>query len=430
MNSRLTNKTEVLSKLGTFWVKNTSREDPYGLPLVRAISRVLDEDGARAKMVESEMSLLGDERTKGNYSMSFFPADVYAIHSDTAEIAMSEGSVVLREFGDIVPRAMWTSNKTAHYVIQIPDRLKPISIRSELGELCVGVSFSTGPGWIRFYVSPHAAFPDRLMHIRCARERDLNILDYTLRVDDAYTALPYLAEYYRSAHSAEAFELALNEIAGRVIIANDAVITEVNYVDVSGTYVYTTSSEDVYRVAYEHFPLVVGDYVYKKQVIGKAIEVHSKSKYGNSTWWEPLFTGTARGNSISLQDLNPALPAVTILNEEVRFWAYEAAGATFHVRAEFTGDVGELNKYFAVVKQGELWADKYWNDVTGFVALNEEDDINGLAFMFTHALHNAVIIDIDIYKLGNTLADKIEHVARRELPIGCVPIIRKWSSVG
>lgn len=430
MNNRLNNKTEVLSKLGSFWVKNTSREDPYGLRLVRAISRVLDEDGARAKMLESEDALLGKERRKGNYSISFFPADVYPIPANTEEIAIVGGNVVLKASGNKVVKVAWEDAQTAHYVIQIPDKLKPTSIRSSFGELCAGISFSSGPGWIRFYVSPHAAFPDRLMHIRYSLQRDLALLDYTLRVDEAYSALPYTAKYYRDSHSANAFELALNELAGRVIVMTDAVVTEVKYVEASGAYVYTTSAGEVYKVSYEHLPLYIGEQIYAKQIIGKAVDVFAKSKSGTDTWWEPAFSGSARGNTLNVKDLNSALPSVTITNANVRFWAYEASGSSFHVRAAFTGSTAALNTYFRIVKQGELWSEKKWNDVFAFAALNAEVFTNGLEFMFTHALHNSLIIDIDTHKLGTFLSDKIAYVARRELPIGSVPIIRKWSSAG
>ncbi len=430
MNNWLNNKTEVLSKLGSFWVKNTSRENPYGFSLVRSISRVVDEDGARIKSVESENALLSHVRKKGNYSLSFFPDEVYPIDAATPEIALSGDDIVLASSGDVVPRMSWGYGQAAHYVLRIPELLKPLSIRSSVGELCAGVSFVSGSGWIRFFITPHLVFPDRLLHIRSAESVELNLLDYTLRVDDTYNPLPNLALYYRITHAAAALELALNELAGRVIIKNDCVVTEAKRILDSDTYVYTTNDGEVYKVAYSHFPLINGELLYKNQIIGKAIDVFAKSKSGVDSWWQPAFSGAARGNTLNLQTLNPALPDVTITNEEVRFWAYEAVASTFHVRAEFTGITGDLDKYFSIVKRGELWADKYWNDVLGFTTLLEEDDINGLDFMFSHALHNAVIIDIDTYKLGEYVSEKIAYIAKREVPIGSVPIVRKWSSVG
>jgi hypothetical protein len=397
---------------------------------VRGITRILDEDGARPKMLEAETALLGLPRKKGNFSLRFFPEDILPIAASTAEIAVSNKSIVLADSGDHVPAMVWEDAQTAHYVLRIPAGMRLLSIRSDLGELCAGISFTSGDGWLRFFISPHAAFSDRIIHVKSAEETELNLLDYTLRVDDAQTALPYLAQYYRMSHSAEALELALNELAGRTIIRRDCTVTEAKQVLDTDRYVYTTSDGEVYVIGYVHLPLVAGEQLYANQIIGKAVDVFAKSKSGSSGWWEAAFAGTSRGNSLSLQDINAALPAVTINNEEVRFWAYAAVDTTFHVRAEFAGTTGELNKYFNIVKQGELWAQKYWNDVLEFSSLLEEDDVNGLDFMFTHALHNALIVDIDTYKLGTALSDKIAYVAKREAPVGSIPIIRKWSSVG
>jgi hypothetical protein len=432
MNSRLKDKTGVFSRLGTFWSNNTSKTSTQGIDLIRSLSRLVDEDGARGNQQRTESWLMRAPATRYNFTLNIHHDEVIPIPAVSGEVYLDENNKFRYSIDDVlVPTDIdWDEGESMHYLWRVDPSIKLVCIQTTTQTLVNGVSFSRGLGWVRFFDSPIRMFPDRKIHVRAADIQDDPCHDYVLRVDPVNNGYVYLPLYYRNSHSSKALELALNEIAGRVIISEDCIIVEVQNLSYINKWVYTTDSGKVYVVDYSHTPISVGSLCYKDQIIGRAVEVYSRPSSNSGNWWSPHFSTTSRGLTLNLTDLNSALPDVKVQNANTTFTAYAAVGGTFHVKATLQGDSGDQNTYFNIVKQAELWTGIYWNDVLGFTTLNESDNaINALDFYFDNVLSSkALIIDIDATLLGASMANKVAHVARRELPIGCVPVVRIWNS--
>lgn len=481
MNKLLENKTEILPKLGSFWVNNTSETDPHGLKLVRAITRLIDEGGARGRYQEILGALNSGPVLRYNFSHHFLPVDVFAVDSSIKDITLSSGAAVLSglysspDGNDIYVRLIngntWvtisgepvlalasTPGEAApqgqsyveeitsrsgsirtDYVVRLENDFNPIAIESVKGTLVEGISFINGGNYIRFFDSPYELFPDKFIHIRSAYFNPNNLLDYTFKTDTIKEQLYYLAQYYRSNHSAYYFELALNEVAGRVILREESKLVErrqTGPVD-SPTYIYTFDNGTVAKVNYEHHLLEVGQTYSADYIISRVAEVHAKPARDADKWWQSHFNSMTYDHkymryrdSFYLQDINPAYPDFGIPSRDILFLAVDTGRPELAIWPDGNseGYDGPYADFNALVEIGENRTGNYWNDFFNLSQAGYDESYNFMDFAFEeHGLsERALIINVWESILGEEKTNRLIELAKREMPLGCVPIIRKY----
>jgi hypothetical protein len=246
MNPRLTNKSDIFSRLGSFWTKNTAGEKTTGTPLVRALARLCDLDGAGGRCEETKNILLGNVATRYNFEYVYDIDDVVAINSTAGEVVLEEGELYDALGNVITPLTARTMQAQAHYIVILRKPISPIAIESPaVGPLVEGVSFVNRQGYLRFYGSVYDLFPDRRLFIKAARVQYNSLFDFTLKVDGTSGMLKRFSNYCRNSHSAKSLQLALNEVAGRVILDNDVHVLEIQKVG-SNTILATHPMELLY----------------------------------------------------------------------------------------------------------------------------------------------------------------------------------------
>lgn len=430
MNKQLENKIEVFAKLGSFWVRNTDKTDPYGQSLARSISRLIDNDGARGRFNEVLNLMLNKKSVRYNFELTFTPLDIVPIDSSSGEIKYANNTFLDSSTDTPIPEFAWSDTLSAHYLLPIDERFNPISIRAVHNEiLTTGLSFTTGPGFIRFFGSPSDLFPSGIINVIAAEVDHDHIHDYTLKVDSVENKLDYLVEYYRAHHSAHMLELALNQIAGRVIVEADAVI--VDRIDhVNGAVTYVTDDDKIYYVNYQHPTQEVGDTLYKHHIFDRAVTVAAKPNTNADNWWQPYFAQEGKGNTLKMQDLHPAYPAVEWVNSSTTVTGETHALDAGEIGVDITdyvGSGGDWSLFEDIRDQAEEMSDTYMNDIFGLADAGTTS-VNMIDWLFTYLIGDrAVIVDIDTDKMSDLTANKVAHVARREMPLTAIPIIRQYA---
>jgi hypothetical protein len=190
------------------------------------------------------------------------------------------------------------------------------------------------------------------------------------------------------------------------------------------TYNYVFDDGKTVRIGYEHLALELDQLYEKDFIVERAVEVFAKPVDNSELWWQPHFSG-GRGKVLNLQDINPSYPAVTWPNATCTFTADEIDGVV-RITPPVLGAYAQQEKYKALVWKSEDYAGKYWNDFFE-LADGQSTQMNGMDFIFGQGLGDrALIIDIDTDKLDALTISRVVYIAQRELPVGCVPIIRQY----
>ena len=318
MNPKLNTKPAILSRSGSFWIDQSSKTDPHGLPLIRSISRLIDSTNADLRGEESVARLTGSSGWRYNFEHRFNYEDVSAIESSQGPVNLDDQGKLRDWDEELVPEYDWKNSNTDHHIIvRIPKHIIPQCIFSFLGDLTVGLAFTCGEGYIRFYVSPFESFDTRLIIFRSAIIKERHLLDYTLQIDDVTSSGYYIEMYYRDKNSIRALELALNELVGRVILRDHCQVLEVRIID-QRTCVYVLDNGTSVTVPYSHIYLTENSFYDKDTIIGQAVFIsQSPDRESAVTQW----IADNLPNGLSMKAVNPNFPDVYIPNKNVKFWA-------------------------------------------------------------------------------------------------------------
>lgn len=471
MNNILHNKHFVLGDLGDFWYRQQSEDNPNGVQFARAMSHLVDNNGAVSTMSGAIERLSGNGNVyKSNYTISFNPFDVrilnfninqryragsyptltvskpvkYSLPNTGAlqiealsanpadETLTTDLSNTLAdndygnfwfELADSNRTVLFSTNEARPlYFVPIPLTDEPISITTNNRELTSGCSFIAGPGYLLFFEDPYILFPDNLIFVRNSVSLESHTMDYVYQADNIYSDGRYIASYMRATHSAVALKLALSEVAGLPILHEDSVLRQIYTSYDNNVYVFDTQVISVPNYI-EHDELVTGTTYPAGMIFGSEyIKIYSAANITESPWYRTADLNEVwAASGLSLNTITP-FSSITVPNSTGTF-AYNgstAGGGTAHYY--LTGVTGgNTGAYWSFVRASETYTDKYLADVAGVTLGATANCIN---FYFDNMLsYNALIIKLRTQELGGERHQNVMALIRRNLPINVTPII-------
>ena len=474
MNNILLNKHFVFGDLGDFWYRQQSEENSNGVQLARAMSHLVDNNGAVSTMSGAVQRLSGEGNVyRSNYTITFSPFDVRILNininqryktgsfptltvsrpvkyslpntgalqiealpvdtpSPAPETLTTDLSNTLAdndygnfwfELSDSNRTVLFSTNEARPlYFVPIPLNIEPLSISTNNRELVIGCGFIAGPGYILFFEDPYTLFPDNLIFVRNSVSLESHTMDYVYQADNIYSDGRYIAAYMRATHSATALKLALSEIAGLPILHENSVLQRI-YTSYDNI-IYEFDTQVISVPAYiEHDALTVGTTYPAGMIFGNDyINIYSAANVSYSPWYRTPELNTVWASSgLSLNTITPfsgiKVPDVT------GTFAYNgstAGGGTAHYY--LTGVTGSsTGPYWSFVRASETYTDKHLADVPGVTFGATANCIN---FYFNNVLsYNALVIKLSTQELGSERHQNVMAFIRRDLPINVTPII-------
>lgn len=299
------------------------------------------------------------------------------------------------------------------YVVPFPFDLHPVSLLTSTRTLVVGLDFAQGDGCLVFNESPAVIFPDGKFIAQTSARTRKALLSYTLQLDGCQTSGHHVVRYLRETQSLPAFQLAIAEIAGAVIIPWDATLHEVTTVNGAKKYYFDAG---VLTVNYAHTPLTAGTRYSKNTIIGGVVAVHGRQSAGDS-WYRALDWG----DGLSLDGLCP-FKGLRAPDQPCRAFAV-AASTDVHVRLSLQGDSEVLARYWEHVRRSELACGKYLNAVVGLTGVSDVKFVNPMEIIFRYLLANrGIAIWLDKEALGPLADKRARDFIAREKPVGSIPL--------
>lgn len=474
MNNLLKNKHFVFGDLGDFWYRQQNENNPNGVKFARALSHLVDNNNAVSKTAGVVQLFSGDNNVlKNNFTIAVDPAEARILNFDINQryttgsypaltvstpvkysLPNTGGLQILalpvdtpspaaetletdtaNTLGDNDYGAIWfkleDSNRTVLfdtnearplYFVPIPLGLEIISIATRTSELTAGCSFITGPGYLLFYEDPSILFPDNLIYVLSAFEKQSHPMDYTYQTDNVYSDGRYVAQYMRTTHSADALRLALAEVAGLPILHEDSVLQQI-YENYDNT-IYEFDTQVITVPAYiEHDALTIGDTYSAGTIFGtEYIKIYSAANTPATPWYRDTDLAAVWSTSgLSLNTLTPF--SGIIVPDSTGTFSYNgstAGGGTAHYY--LSGVTGSnTGAYWNFVRSSETNTNKYLADVSGVTLGATANCVN---FYFENMLtYNAVVIKLRTQELGSERHQNVLSFIRRDLPINVTPII-------
>ena len=391
MNPKLNTKPAIISRVGTFWINQTSKESPTGLPLVRSLSRLVDHGNFDLRIFDISSRLANSTVFSYNVDHRFEDEHVTVIPSGTGDFYINDtNELVDFTTGTTITESFdWAAdNSLQHFVIRVPLGFKPVTIFTQDCVLAEGTAFTSGDGYIRLFVSPFTFFPDNLICCKLNKPKLLNSFDYTIQVDDVYSGMPLIAKYLRENHSLKSFEMALNELVGRVILKSEGVVVEIIHIEKFGVYIYVFDNDTHVRVSYAHTPLELGEFYEAGTVIGKAVFVHqSPSAVGAISSW----VNDHLPDGLALNTINPNNREITIPNRVVEFLAEAGEVDGNHIRIALDGTEEDLDAYFSVMHRNEDLSSYYLNHILE-LDVDETVRLNAIQFYIQHIFRDKLVL--------------------------------------
>lgn len=474
MNNLLHNKHFVFGDLGDFWYRQQSEDNLNGVQFARAMSHLVDNNGAVSTMSGAIERLSGDGNVyKSNYTISFNPFDVRILNininqrfktgsfptltvskpvkyslpntgalqiealpvdspSPAPETLTTDLSNTLADndygnfwfpLSDSNRTVLFSTNEARPlYFVPIPLTEEPISITTNNRELTIGCSFVYGPGYLLFFEDPYILFPENLIFVRNSTSLESHTMDYVYQADNIYSDGRYIAEYMRTTHSAGALKLALSEIAGLPILHEQSVLRQIYANYDFNIYEFDTQVISVPNYI-EHEELIVGTTYPAGTIFGvDYVNIYSAANVSDSPWYRTSDLNSVWSTAgLSLNSITP-FSGIKVPDTTGTF-AYNgstAGGGTAHYY--LTGVTGgNTGPYWSFVRSSETYTDKYLADVAGVTLGATANCIN---FYFSNMLsYNALVIKLRTQELGSERHQNVMSFIRRDLPINVTPII-------
>ena len=272
----------------------------------------------------------------------------FALRTENYEFLIAEDPAPVQPF---LPRS------TPQYLLPFDTDLIPSVIVTATRDLTLGLDFRLGDRCLLLEESPATLFPDNIMLIRTAATRRRAVLSYTWGVDELYSSGRYVAAYLRQSQSLRAFELAVAEVAGAVILPWDSTL-------LGHTGNFYTFEAGVLEVPYTHTPLTVGASYEAGHIVGGVVKLYA----GYQGDW---FRQVSWASGLSLDTLTP-FQGVTFPDRLCR--AYEQGttdieGDTLsNIRIDVDGTTEAQDAFWAHVMASEKTAGWFLNTVVGLLA--------------------------------------------------------------
>lgn len=475
MNNLLHNKHFVFGDLGDFWYRQQSEDNPNGVQFARAMSHLVDNNGAVSTMSGAVQRLSGEGNIyKSNYTITFSPFDVRILNINinqrfktgsfptltvsrpvkyslpntgalqiealpvdadcgTPDATLTtdlSNTLADNDYGnfwfplsDSNRTVLFSTNEARPlYFVPIPLIEEPIAITTNNRELTVGCSFVAGPGYLLFFEDPYILFPDNLIFVRNSTVLESHTMDYVYQADNIYSDGRYIAAYMRATHSADALKLALSEIAGLPILHEQSVLRQI-YVNYDfNIYEFDTQVISVPNYI-DHAELIVGNTYPAGTIFGvDYVNIYSAANVSDSPWYRTSDLNSVWSTAgLSLNTITP-FTGIKVPDATGTF-AYNgstAGGGTAHYY--LTGVTGSnTGPYWSFVRSSETYTNKYLAGVAGVTLGATANCIN---FYFDNMLsYNALVIKLRTQELGSERHQNVMSFIRRDLPINVTPII-------
>ncbi len=468
MNNLLNNKHAIFGLLGDLWYRQLSETHPHGVALARAITHLLDANNAVSDLSNTANKLSGSlQNYKFNTTIKFNAGDISVININlqqrnktgtypnititrpskytlfrtgglkvenlsadaSPEVYTSpsgdllgdvDSEIMLFDTGDSnVNFTFEADDSRPLYFLPIANNILPVCITTPSKELTVNTSFITNPGYIIFFEDPSELFTEDIITCRSALVTESHIMDYTYQVDNLYTSGTYVAQYMRKTNSPTALRLALAEIAGLPIIAQDCVLQAVY--ENPDFIVYEFDKQVIKLPTYiDHTPLTVGTTYSRNTIIGEDyIKIYSSANTSSTPWYRVDELDTEwTTNGLNISTITPF--SVTIPDAVSTFASNGTPSATAHLLLSgFTGS--QTAAYWNFVRQSEIHSNYYIANVPGATL---GATANAIDFYFENMLqYNAIVIKLRTQELGSEIHSNVLAFIQRDLPINATPII-------
>jgi hypothetical protein len=296
-----------------------------------------------------------------------------------------------------------------------------LSIRgiiSKYGLMLHGIDFLQRGIFLLFKEDPFTIFPDGIVPVLSADKTKRPLHSFYLSTD--YGSSELIAKYKKRASTPENFKIAAASAAGLAILPESG--TLLNITKTAQGYTYSFTFGDI-TVNYPHDKLTINEFYQKGHLIGAGFKIKNGRKDPFNKWWRSFDWSSG----LSLDGLCP-FEGLTVNDSPQVFTAYAQTGNKLHVRFPTTTDSELDDKFWAHVKQCEIWSNKYLNDVIGLTYLNETALINPLDFLFEHLLEDrSIVVELDRKLLGDSTYFALKAFLKNEKPVGYVLIIREAS---
>lgn len=292
------------------------------------------------------------------------------------------------------------------WLVPVPLDVRPISLEVPGRMLVAGIDFICQPGALVFQENPHFLFSDRLI-CQGAWLFTGYAFNYSQAADLVTARQRHIALFQQEAQSPTTVLGALAELTGREIAEADALVTAVK--SFCSYQSYTLDNERQLDIPYAHYDYVVGDQIFKGDLIGGGIQVWGP-KPAEPHWYKHCVWG----EGFMLSQIAP-FETLLIPNAPVRFEAYATTGGKLHVRPHLPGDAAELTRFWAWIKSAEIASGFYLNDVIGLSLVGDEINLNGVDFWFENGLAlKAIVIHLDNMVLTGAEREKCIAFLQRE----------------
>jgi hypothetical protein len=332
------------------------------------------------------------------------PAGAAPLLNENYETITNEAGDVILTFvepGESATFAGHASMLSPRYVIPFPAGVFPSVIRSDLGDLAVGLDFTIGEQCLVFNELPGKLFPQNFMLVLGAESSTCAPLSFTWQVDDLKTPGLHIAHYLRQSQSFSAFRLACLEVAGIRLLPREGILQDIKTAGGTSHYIF---EDFVIEASYPHTALEIGTFYPKNHPIGDAVQLFGPT---GGAWWRVLDWS----QGLSMDELCP-FKGLVIPDQRVGFgWT---GGEFFPIQ----GDGVSRTRYWEHVRQAELTTGHQWTD-----AVADGSYLNPIDVFFQHLLGSrAVLVRLDPDSLGKPATNRLLEFIQRERPIGSVVI--------
>ena len=444
ISSRLKGRHGLLSKIGTFWYRNTT---PDTQSLIRSVLGLSQSVTAPSSIQAAAANAAGSSVVvEENITLTFRTPEVTYIGPDIQKrfvtkfgdggssrfiLARADSSRAMLTNLDAGDSEYLTTEDGAYVLLPSEDDAAvtldailqrwavpavgclPLAIATATRDLVLGIDYTAGVDCLIFSENPSTLFPNNKILTRACLKTCRALLSYTWQVDQAPEGGVHIARYLRDTQSPKQFGLAVAEAAGFRIMPEDAVVRQVIPLRAGCRYIFDQGAIDA---VYPHTPLQAGDELAQHDVIGSPVRLFAA---GGASWYR----GLDWSEGLSLDQLCQ-FNGIIVPDRPCRVHAVSQDTGGLHVRIELEGNAEAIDKFWQHIWAGEIRSGRYLNSAIGLQEVGGTSFLNPLDFYFDNLLGaRAMVLKFDPAVVGTGYHKRALTFIQREKPVGCIPIV-------
>lgn len=385
-------KSDILSKLGSFYYKILANHDNIALNLSHTafqtdIFNILNQ--TINSISNSDVFIV-----QHNNLIEFKDEDIKGYILDT------DGNIKTTLIhGNYIGNEQLEEGDSLKFELIIPNDCYVQIIATEDNKLLFEhINFTSEFGKITFTHNPIAIFSNMRLLAKKVLRRKRNIMCYPLGLQEVYGDTSYIIDYYKNNQSLSAFKKALYQSIGMVIIVEEDFI--VDKLPTETGYIYITNKGKQYQADYNHNELAIGDIVHKDQIIGEELlKVYlPEDTIPTEITGVQLLTSSIQGDN-----------TLIIPNEERSLYTNNKFNPTNFVTG--TGLPGYVQYVNDIGRQ----------DILQYFIDNNTTTLNCIEFLRNIIANNrCIILDIDEDNIPENMFIRIKSFIIDNAPINCL----------